>query len=318
MAFDLGNLLSQYLGGGNQDRAADDFDRVAQNAPRATVAEGVANALRSDQTPPFPQVVSQLFGQSDAQGRAGMLNQLLGSVNPSLLGSIAGGAFGKLFGGGQVTPEQAAQVSPEQVRELAEQAEQQNPGIVERMSAFYAEHPTLVKAIGGAALALALGHVAQRMRSQSTIHEGNDMGILSNIFGKIFPKAHAANKGPAAQAQAPAPSAPAAPAPQAQPQVQPQAQPQAAPAAMEQVDVEEILTNMQKSSGQQLNWRTSIVDLLKLLGLDSSLQARKELAAELHYTGDTGDSAAMNIWLHRQVMNKLAANGGKVPADLRD
>jgi hypothetical protein len=316
MAFDLGNLLSQYLGGGNQDRAADDFDRVAQNAPRATVAEGVANALRSDQTPPFPQVVSQLFGQSDAQGRAGMLNQLLGSVNPSLLGSIAGGAFGKLFGGGQVTPEQAAQVSPEQVRELAEQAEQQNPGIVERMSAFYAEHPTLVKAIGGAALALALGHVAQRMRSQSTIHEGNDMGILSNIFGKIFPKAHAANKGPAAQA--PAPSAPAAPAPQAQPQVQPQAQPQAAPAAMEQVDVEEILTNMQKSSGQQLNWRTSIVDLLKLLGLDSSLQARKELAAELHYTGDTGDSAAMNIWLHRQVMNKLAANGGKVPADLRD
>ncbi|MEX5748704.1 DUF3597 domain-containing protein [Massilia sp. X63] len=142
------------------------------------------------------------------------------------------------------------------------------------------------------------------------------MGILSNIFGKIFPKAHAANKGPAAQA--PAPSAPAAPAPQAQPQVQPHAQPQAAPAAMEQVDVEEILTNMQKSSGQQLNWRTSIVDLLKLLGLDSSLQARKELAAELHYTGDTGDSAAMNIWLHRQVMNKLAANGGKVPADLRD
>jgi hypothetical protein len=87
---------------------------------------------------------------------------------------------------------------------------------------------------------------------------------------------------------------------------------------MEQVDVEEILTRMQASSGQQLNWRSSIVDLLKLLGLDSSLQARKELAAELHYTGDTGDSASMNIWLHRQVMNKLAANGGKVPADLRD
>ncbi|MDK6077624.1 DUF3597 domain-containing protein [Massilia varians] len=142
------------------------------------------------------------------------------------------------------------------------------------------------------------------------------MGILSNIFGKIFPKAHAANKGPQAQpqAQAPAPQA----QPQAAPQAQPQAQPQAAPAMMDQVDVEEILTNMQKSSGQQLNWRSSIVDLLKLLGLDSSLQARKELAAELHYTGDTSDSASMNIWLHRQVMNKLAANGGKVPADLRD
>ncbi|MGG7606795.1 DUF3597 domain-containing protein [Massilia sp. BKSP1R2A-1] len=144
------------------------------------------------------------------------------------------------------------------------------------------------------------------------------MGILSNIFSKIFPKSHAANKGPAPQAQAPAPQPQAAPqaAPQSAPQAQPQAQ--AGPAAMDQVDVEEILTTMQKSSGQQLNWRTSIVDLMKLLGLDSSLQARKELAAELHYTGDTGDSAAMNIWLHRQVMNKLAANGGKVPADLRD
>jgi len=136
------------------------------------------------------------------------------------------------------------------------------------------------------------------------------MGILSNIFAKIFPKSHAANKGPA-PAPAPAPTAPAAP--QAQ---QPTAAPTQAP--MDQVDVEEILTTMQASSGQQLNWRSSIVDLLKLLGLDSSLQARKELAAELHYSGDTSDSASMNIWLHKQVMNKLAANGGKVPADLRD
>ena len=143
------------------------------------------------------------------------------------------------------------------------------------------------------------------------------MGILSNIFHKIFPGS-APKPAPApAQAQAPKPAAPAPSAPAApQAQAQAQAQPQAAP--MQQVDVEQILNDMQKSSGQQLNWRTSIVDLLKLLGLDSSLQARKELAAELHYTGDTGDSAAMNIWLHRQVMNKLAANGGKVPADLRD
>lgn len=137
------------------------------------------------------------------------------------------------------------------------------------------------------------------------------MGILSNIFHKIFPSSHPAVTGAPAQAQA-APAAPqAAPAQQAQ-------QPQAAPAAMPQVDVEQVLTEMQKSSGQQLNWRTSIVDLLKLLGLDSSLQARKELAAELHYSGDTNDSATMNVWLQRQVMNKLAANGGKVPADLKD
>ena len=87
---------------------------------------------------------------------------------------------------------------------------------------------------------------------------------------------------------------------------------------MAEVDVEAILTGMANQNSQQLNWRTSIVDLLKLLSLDSSLESRKELAKELHFTGDTNDSASMNIWLHRLVMNKLAANGGKVPADLKD
>jgi hypothetical protein len=143
------------------------------------------------------------------------------------------------------------------------------------------------------------------------------MGILSNIFHKIFPSSQ-----PAAQSsgQAAPGAQQRAPQPTQQPAQQPAQQPQAAPApaAMPQVDVEAVLNNMQQQSGQQLNWRTSIVDLLKLLGLDSSLQARKELAAELNYTGDTNDSASMNIWLHRQVMNKLAANGGKVPADLKD
>jgi hypothetical protein len=155
------------------------------------------------------------------------------------------------------------------------------------------------------------------------------MGILSNIFHKIFPSSHpavaqAGNQAPAGGAPAAAPGGQqnvAPPPQQAQQGQQTQVTPAAAgPAATlaQQVDVEEILTNMQKQSGQQLNWRTSIVDLLKLLGLDSSLQARKELAAELHYSGDTNDSASMNVWLHRQVMNKLAANGGKVPADLKD
>ena len=144
------------------------------------------------------------------------------------------------------------------------------------------------------------------------------MGILSNIFHKIFPSSHpAAQSGgqaaPGSQQRAPQPTQPPAQQPQAAPAA---SAPAAAP--MQQVDVEAVLNNMQQQSGQQLNWRTSIVDLLKLLGLDSSLQARKELAAELHYTGDTNDSASMNIWLHRQVMNKLAANGGKVPADLKD
>jgi hypothetical protein len=156
------------------------------------------------------------------------------------------------------------------------------------------------------------------------------MGILSDIFHKIFPPSHPAVT--QASAQAPAGGAPAASpggqqniAPPSQPQAGAQQQTQATTAATgpaatlhQQVDVEAILTDMQKTSGQQLNWRTSIVDLLKLLGLDSSLQARKELAAELHYTGDSNDSASMNVWLHKQVMNKLAENGGKVPDSLKD
>jgi hypothetical protein len=83
------------------------------------------------------------------------------------------------------------------------------------------------------------------------------------------------------------------------------------------VDVEAVLTDLASQNPQQLNWRTSIVDLMKLLNLDSSLNARKELAQELHYSGDMNDSASMNIWLHKQVMQKLAENGGKVPDDLR-
>jgi hypothetical protein len=81
--------------------------------------------------------------------------------------------------------------------------------------------------------------------------------------------------------------------------------------------VEAVLTDLASKNSQQLNWRTSIVDLMKLLDLDSGLNARKELAQELQYSGDMNDSAAMNIWLHKQVMQKLAENGGKVPDDLK-
>lgn len=130
------------------------------------------------------------------------------------------------------------------------------------------------------------------------------MSIFSAIRDRIFGRRRPAQ----APAPAPAPAtaaAPAAPTP-------------AAPAPMEAVDVEAVLNEMAADAGQPLNWRTSIVDLMKLLDLDSSLSERKALAAELGYKGDTSDSAAMNIWLHRQVMQKLAQNGGKVPAELRD
>lgn len=134
------------------------------------------------------------------------------------------------------------------------------------------------------------------------------MSILGSILSTIF--GHAASPTPAATPATPAPDA-AAPTAQAAP-----AAPVAQPAPAQPVDVAAILTEMAAKAPQPLNWRQSIVDLLKLLGLDSSLAARKQLAGELHYAGDTDDTASMNIWLHRQVMQKLAENGGKVPQDL--
>jgi hypothetical protein len=141
------------------------------------------------------------------------------------------------------------------------------------------------------------------------------MSIFSSILDKIFHRGGAA-----------APSAPAAPAGGTTPATTPAGgtvpaqagAPAAKPAPMSEVDVEAVLNGMAAKNSQKLNWRTSIVDLMKLLELDSSLQARKDLAKELNYTGDTSDSASMNIWLHKQVMKKLAENGGKVPADLKD
>ena len=89
------------------------------------------------------------------------------------------------------------------------------------------------------------------------------------------------------------------------------------PAAKPSVDVAAVLDGLAKQNKQKLNWRTSIVDLMKLLDLDSNSAARHHLADELHYPGDKKNSAKMNVWLHKQVMIKLAANGGKVPEELK-
>jgi uncharacterized protein DUF3597 len=141
------------------------------------------------------------------------------------------------------------------------------------------------------------------------------MSIFGDIMSAIFGRSAKAET-PAAGTQGPATPAgsPAAPPSAATPSA-PSA-PAAAPAAP--VDVAAVLDALAKKNKQKLNWRKSIVDLMKLLDLDSSQAARKKLADELHYTGDTKDSAKMNVWLHKQVMIKLAANGGKVPADLKD
>ena len=130
--------------------------------------------------------------------------------------------------------------------------------------------------------------------------------IMGAIFGTKATAAHAGRRRSARQRRSRlrAPDRPPAPA--------------SAPAAPAQsVDVAAILDKAAAAKGEKLAWRTSIVDLMKALDIDSSLSARKELAKELGYTGDTNDSATMNIWLHKQVMAKLAANGGKLPPDIK-
>jgi hypothetical protein len=163
----LSGVLSQYTSGAAQPPADvhAHFDQVAQAAPQGVVAEGLAAAFRSNQTPAFGQMVSSLFSQSSGDQKAGMLNQLLASAGPGVLSQLAGGgALAGLLAGGakQLTPEQAAQVSPEAVQQLAAHAEKADPSIIDKASSFYAQHPTLVKTLGGAVLSVALAKVAER------------------------------------------------------------------------------------------------------------------------------------------------------------
>ena len=132
------------------------------------------------------------------------------------------------------------------------------------------------------------------------------MSIFGKIMGAIFGSqpASAAPAGGTAPSSAPAGTAPAGSAPAAAP--------------MAAVDVAAVVDKaVAAHKGEKLEWRTSIVDLMKALDIDSSLAARKDIAKELGYSGDMNDSASMNVWLHKQVMSKLAANGGKLPPEIK-
>ena len=152
------------------------------------------------------------------------------------------------------------------------------------------------------------------------------MSVFRSILSKIFGgNAASAQQAPAGAPPVPGTTAGAAPgaaptmpgaAPTFGASPAPGVAPQGAPA--QNVDVAAVLTDLASKNSQQLNWKQSIVDLMKLLDLDSGLENRKDLAKELGYTGDMNDSASMNVWLHKQVMRKLAENGGVVPADLKD
>jgi len=180
MSFDLGSLLQQYVGGPASAGAQADahFDQAAQTAPSDILSAGLAAMFRSDQTPAFGQMAGQMFGQANPNQQAGMLNSLLASMGPALLSSLltqAGGGglgdlgalLGPLSAGGAapvLTPAQASQISPDQIEVLAHHAEKADPGVIDQLSNFYAEHPTLVKTVGSAALTIALAKMAERAR----------------------------------------------------------------------------------------------------------------------------------------------------------
>lgn len=168
------DILKQYA-----DRPTDtqtDFDEVARQVSPDVLGNGIAQAFRSDQTPSFGNMIGSLFGGSNSQQRAGLLNQLIQAVGPAVLSGIAGGGLGKFLQGMQggqgaraaaqtdVTPTDAEKVTPQQMQEIATAAEKQDPSVLDKVGAYYAQYPEVVKVLGGAALAIALGQMATRMK----------------------------------------------------------------------------------------------------------------------------------------------------------
>jgi len=181
----ISKILDRYADRDDPDGDENDFDQVAQQAPPAVMSQGVAEAFRSDRTPPFPNMLGQMFGQSDPNTRAGILNHLIAAAGPAILSGVlsrgggagmGGGGLGSLLGGlfgaggfgqtsvPQITPEQASQVAPHAVEELAREAQQNNPDIISRVSDFAAQNPMLVKGLGAVAVGIALKHLAGQKR----------------------------------------------------------------------------------------------------------------------------------------------------------
>jgi hypothetical protein len=164
----IGNLLKQVTSGGAAAQPAPDihahFDQMAQEVPSSSLAEGLTAAFKSDKTPAFGQMLSTLFNNSSGEQKAGMVNQLISSVNPGVLKQVFSSVgLAGIVGSGatQLTPDQAQQLTPEAVQHLALHAQSSNPTIIETVSTFYSQHTTLVKSLGGTALAVAMAKVAE-------------------------------------------------------------------------------------------------------------------------------------------------------------
>jgi len=164
----LNDILNRYLGGNAADASpADDFHAVTQNVSPDVISQGLQAALHSNETPAAGQMISQMFEQSSPEQRAAMLNQLIAALGPSAQG-VLGGILGSSLGGAvaaDVGAEQASNVSTQQVEEAVTQAQQHSPAILGGLSDFYAQHPTLVKTLGSAALAIALGKISQHVKA---------------------------------------------------------------------------------------------------------------------------------------------------------
>ena len=166
----LMDILNQYVNpsAAPSGNVNDHFDQVAQQASPADLGQGIAAAFRSNSTPAFGQSVGNLFGQSNPQQQAGLLNQLVQSIGPGALSGVAGGVLGRILGnstgGGTptITPAQASQLSPQDVSAIATHAQSQDDSIVDKVGSFYAQHPTLVKTLGAVALSAVMGHLANR------------------------------------------------------------------------------------------------------------------------------------------------------------
>jgi hypothetical protein len=144
----------------------DHFRQVAQEADPSELGNGIATAFRSDATPPFGQMVGNLFGQSNSQQQAGVLNQLIRSIGPGAMSGVAGGVLGRVLGNGgpssTVTPEQASQISPSDVSAIAEHAQQHDSSIFDKLGSFYSQHPGLVQTLGSVALSIVMRNMSNR------------------------------------------------------------------------------------------------------------------------------------------------------------
>jgi len=158
----LDHLLKQAAGGNAPEPEVHSaYDQVAQAVPQSELADGLAHAFKSDQTPPFEKMLSDLFARSSPEQKAGILNQLMGALGPqglSQLNALSGGAATP------VTPQQAQQVTPQAVQTAAQEAVRKDPTIMDTAASFYAQHPTLAKALGAGALALMLSRISAAHR----------------------------------------------------------------------------------------------------------------------------------------------------------